>query len=159
MRMNIHVSLVCDAVSMGEWYLTSWRNVVPSSSRVKSSTKNAPWHLKMKALHFFKMVRSTYPVTQCHVSENPNAQIQCCVNLRSHKKSWLKGFRWYYITVGLSSVFDIVILDSLHYSFSNKGLQVEVGEKNLHLVSPLDHEASLRLLLFHIKWFSFWNMV
>jgi len=62
--MNIYVPLVYDAVSMGEWFLTSWRNVVPSSSRVKSSMKNAPWYLEMKALHFFKMARSTYPLTQ-----------------------------------------------------------------------------------------------
>jgi len=77
--MNIHVSLVYNAVSMGECFLTSWRNVVPSSSRVKSAMKNVPWHVKMKALHVFKMVGSSHPVTRCHVSENPKAQTQYCI--------------------------------------------------------------------------------
>jgi hypothetical protein len=51
--------------------------------------KNVPWNLKMKALYFFKMVGCTHPVTQCHISENPNAEKQYCVNLRSHKMSRL----------------------------------------------------------------------
>jgi hypothetical protein len=89
----------CDAVSLGGWYLTYWRNIVSSSAKVRQpSTVCNPlfpstnwyhcvsiillfslcgclsltaWPWKMKALNFFKMWGGGHPMTQCHIPGEP----------------------------------------------------------------------------------------
>jgi hypothetical protein len=51
-----------------KWLLTFWRHKLLSSSSVI-------WSMKTTAIHYSKLQKATYPVTQSHVSQEHNPQL------------------------------------------------------------------------------------
>jgi hypothetical protein len=79
--MEDSVFLRYDATSLGKWYSGFQKNVLSLSSKDSRPSFTDLENMKTKETQPCDMSRTTYQVTQHHLPENHNPQLQPCKNL------------------------------------------------------------------------------